>query len=365
MNKSIRVLICDDSALVRVALKKYIDEDSSMEVTGVARNGAEAVEKARSLKPDVITMDVEMPVKTGLEALKEIVAEKIAPVIMFSSLTKEGASQTMDAMEMGAFDCVGKPAGSRSFGSDINKVIETIKKAAQSNFYTKISRPRPARVKRTVASDIVSRKTEKKEVVRRPYSPGRAGFKVIALGISTGGPKSIFKVLPELPADLDAAIIVVQHMPPAFIGTYAQRINSRTKMNCVETEAGMKIEPGNIYIAKGGFHLKLMRKASGDVLVRQSKEPQHLFVPSVDVMMDSVIDVFKGDTIGVLMTGMGRDGAEGMVKIAECGGVTIAESEETAIVYGMPQEAVRRGGAQVVAPNWDIAAEIVKAVNSK
>ncbi len=362
MNKRIRVLICDDSALVRVALKKHVEEDSSLEVAGVARNGAEAVDKARELRPDVITMDVEMPVKTGLEALQEIVKDKIAPVIMFSSLTKEGASQTMDAMEMGAFDCVGKPAGSRSFGSDINKVVETIKKAAQSNFYSKISRP--VRTRTSAVRDILTKPDEKKKsAITKPYVKGKAPFKVIALGISTGGPKSIFKVLPELPADLDAAVIVVQHMPPAFIGTYSQRINSRTKMNCVETEAGMKIEPGNIYIAKGGFHLKLMRKASGDILIRQSKEPQHLFVPAVDVMMDSVVEVFKGDTIGVLMTGMGRDGAEGMVKIAESGGVTIAESEETAIVYGMPQEAVKRGGAQVVAPNWDIAAEIIKAVN--
>jgi two-component system chemotaxis response regulator CheB len=136
-------------------------------------------------------------------------------------------------------------------------------------------------------------------------------------------------------------------------------------MKCIETEAGMKVEPGNIYIATGGYHLKLVKKMNGDVIIRQTKEPKHLFMPSIDIMMDSVVAVFGSDTVGVLMTGMGRDGAEGMVKIKKAGGMTIAESEETAVVFGMPQEAINRGAVRVIAPDWAITREIVKAVEGK
>lgn len=194
---------------------------------------------------------------------------------------------------------------------------------------------------------------------------GRLGFKLVALGISTGGPRTIFHVLPVLPKDLNAAVIVVQHMPVAFIPPFTQRLALKSAMKCVETEAGMKVEPGIIYVATGGYHLKLVKKINGDVLIRQTKEPQHLFMPSIDIMMDSAADIFGPDTVGVLMTGMGRDGAEGMVKIKEAGGMTIAESEETAVVFGMPQEAINRGGVRVVLPDWAIAREIVKAVEGK
>jgi two-component system chemotaxis response regulator CheB len=184
----------------------------------------------------------------------------------------------------------------------------------------------------------------------------------VAIGISTGGPKTIFDVLPFLPADLNAPVFLVQHMPVGFTASYAKRIDAASPMTCVEVKAGMKIEPGTIYLGQAGRHLTLFKKSSGEIVVRTPTRPEHQFMPSVNVMMESVFNVYGPDTVGVLMTGMGDDGADMMVTITEAGGNTIAESEETAIVFGMPNEAINRGGANVVAASWDIAEEIIKAV---
>ncbi len=188
----------------------------------------------------------------------------------------------------------------------------------------------------------------------------KPGFKAVTIGISTGGPRTLLNVLPHLPADLNAAVIVVQHMPTAFLTTFTRQLARKTAMPCRESVENMLLEPGNIYIAKGGTHLKLKRNREGALTFHHSIKPKHIFTPSIDVMMSSVCDIFGADTIGVLMTGMGRDGAEGMVKIQRLGGATIAESKETAVVYGMPLEATLRGAAQQVLPNWAIAEEIIK-----
>lgn len=355
----IKVLICDDSAFSRVTLRKIIESDEHLRVVDVARNGTQVLEKARALKPDVITLDVNMPGMDGLTALKEIVKLKIAPVIMVASTSGENASVTIDAMEAGAFDFISKPITGTDFETHTAQIIQEIKKAAASDIYKKIEEER-------IKTGIYEREVSE-PLPSKPISTGAAGmgFKLVALGISTGGPRSIFQVLPRLPKHLNAAVIVVQHMPSAFIPPFTQRLRGKSAMKCVETEAGMKIEPGTIYVATGGYHIKLKKKINGEVLIRQTKDPQHLFMPSIDIMMDSVIPIFGADTVGVLMTGMGRDGAQGMVKIKEAGGMTIAESEETAVVFGMPQEAINRGGAKIVAPNWDIAKEIIKAVENK
>jgi two-component system chemotaxis response regulator CheB len=357
LKAKIGVLVCDDSAFSRITLRKIIESDPAMRVVDIARNGKEAVEKALKLNPDVITLDVNMPGMDGLTALKEIVKLEIAPVIMVASTSGENAHAVIDAIEAGAFDFISKPDGIADFESHSAEILQEIKKAVTSDIYKK------NKVVRNRITDIEKSGSVVPETVKD--SAGGLGFKLVALGISTGGPRTIFHVLPGLPKDLNAAVIVVQHMPAAFIPPFTQRLGSKSAMKCVETEAGMKIEPGNIYIAAGGYHLKLVKKMNGDVLIRQAKEPQHLFMPSVDIMMDSVVAIFGSDTVGVLMTGMGRDGAEGMVKIRNAGGITIAESEETAVVFGMPQEAINRGAVQVVAPAWTIAREIVKAVEEK
>jgi two-component system chemotaxis response regulator CheB len=358
----INVLICDDSALMRRNLSRIIETDSGLRVIGTARDGQDALDKARELRPDVITMDINMPVIDGITALQIIVQECIAPVIMVSSLTQEGAATTFQAMALGAFDYVPKPGGTVSvrMESAAHELVSKIRAAAK-----------PGTLKRLTTKSRPLERYQKTRTAPRSVPPAARtapsggaglGYKAVAMGISTGGPKTLFDVLPLLPRDLNAAVFLVQHMPGKFIPSFAKRIDDHCPMRCVEVAAGMEIEPGVIYIGTGGYHLTLYKKLSRQIVVRTPKQPIHQFIPSVDVMMQSVLEVFGTDTIGVLMTGMGDDGADSMVAIHQAGGITIAESEESAIVFGMPQEAIKRGGARIIKPCWDIAAEIVKAV---
>ncbi len=350
MNK-IQVLIADDSALMRKALRRIIESEPDMEVIDTARDGEDAVSKARKLKPDVITMDINMPKMDGLTALQIIVEEEIAPVVVVSSLTQEGSVTAFEALELGAFDYVPKPGGtvSTNITAVAERLIETVRAAYASNKKKGL---------RKLSKTIRREYREKKE--RRIKRPS-ASFYGVAIGISTGGPKTIYDVLPSLPADLNAAVFLVQHMPAHFTRQYAERLDKYCELKVVEADDGMVIEPGVVYVGKGGYHLKL-RKIGSEIKVKLSKVPKHMFMPSVDIMMESVLSVFKEYTVGVLMTGMGDDGADAMVKIRQSGGYTIAESEETAIVFGMPAEAIERGGAEVVAPSYKIAREIVKKV---
>ncbi len=355
MRNKIEVLVCDDSALMRKMLKEIINSDPALNVCGTARDGKDAVIKARELKPDVITMDINMPGLDGITALQIITEEKIAPVIMVSSLTQEGAVTTFEALELGAFDYVAKPGGtvSTNIKAVSEELIRKIKAAAGVNILEKLNKTKSSK-------DI----QERIKTISAGIKKGKPklGYKAVAIGISTGGPKTIFDVLPYLPQNLNAAIFLVQHMPPTFTSSFAKRIDSASQLRCVEVEAGMEVEKGIIYLARGGKHLTLFKKSDGKIYIRTPSKPEHLFIPSVDVMMESVLSVFGEDTVGVLMTGMGDDGANAMVKIKEAGGITIAESEESAIVFGMPAEAIKRGGADIVAPSWQIAEEIIKAV---
>jgi two-component system chemotaxis response regulator CheB len=356
MNK-IRVLVCDDSALMRRSLKKIIESDPDLEVIDTARDGDDAVAKAREFRPDVITMDINMPGIDGITAMQIILSEEIAPVLMVSSLTQEGASITFEALALGAFDYVPKPGGTVS--ADMmpvaNELTSKIKAAAKGGTLSRLRRK---------STDI-----RKLAVNRVRHSPGehrkaagKFGFKIVAIGVSTGGPKTLFDILPFLPADLNATVFLVQHMPPTFTESFSKRIKAESQMDCLQAEAGMPVKQGTIYLGRGGYHLTAYKKLTGEIIVRTPTRPEHTFVPSVDVMMESVLALFGSDTIGVLLTGMGDDGARSMVKIKEAGGFTIAESEESSIVFGMPAEAIRRGGADVVSPSWKIADEIIKAV---
>ncbi len=348
----IRVLIADDSAMMRKLLTKILQTDPDIEVIGAARDGNDVVEKARQLKPDLITMDVNMPGQDGITALQYIVHEKICPVIMVSSLTQEGAITTFEALELGAFDFVPKPGGTVS--SNMESVSEELLSKVRAAVLSKSRRRRvdnsPPIKKQSLVEPNISRPTNKP-------------MKAVAMGISTGGPKVIYEVLPILPADINAALFLVQHMPPNFTSTYTKRLNDNCRLEVVEAQAGMKVEKGIVYVGSGGRHLNLAKNSAGDVLIRLPSKPDHLFIPSVTVMMNSVLNVYGPQTVGVIMTGMGNDGADSMVAIRKAGGMTIAESEESAIVFGMPGEAIKQGGAQVIAPIWDIAREITRAVN--
>lgn len=334
----IRVLVADDSALMRQTLRRIVAESADLELVGLARDGEDAVSKARELRPDVVSMDINMPKLDGVTALQIVLQEKICPVVMVSSLTQEGAATTFECLELGAFDFVAKPDGtvSSNMGAVAAELVAKLKAAAKRGIVGRTERNRerrqPARPPLVASFEGVTRK------------------RAVAIGISTGGPATLQDVLPLIPADLPASIFLVQHMPPAFIASFAKRLDERCALKVVEGRSGMPVEPGVCYVAPGGMHLCLYRKMTGDVVIRTPNTPATLFVPSVGVMMESVLKMYGADTVGVLMTGIGDDGADQMVAIRQAGGHTIAESEQTAVVYGMPREAVERGGACVVAP---------------
>ena len=351
--KSIKVLVADDSALMRQTLKRLISAEPGMEIVGLARDGEDAVAKARDLRPDVVTMDINMPKLDGVTALQLILEDKICPVVMVSSLTQRGAMTTFECLELGAFDFVAKPDGtvSSNLGTVAGELVSKIRAAAAAGVLERVSSFRARRLasRERVSPPPVARWQTTKAVA-------------VAIGISTGGPATLSEVLPFLPADLPASVFLVQHMPPSFLTAFARRLNDNCPLNVVEARAGMPVQAGFCYVAPGALQLCPYRKTNGDIVIRTPAQPKTLFMPSVNVMMQAVLETYGPNTVGVLMTGIGDDGADQMVRIRAAGGFTIAESEETAVVYGMPREAFERGGADVVAPHYDIAQQIVQAI---
>ncbi len=349
--KNIKVMVVDDSALMRQVLKKMIESAPGLEFAGYARDGEDSIIKARELRPDVITMDINMPKMDGLTALQMIISEEICPVVMCSSLTERGAMATFEALELGAFDVVAKPGGTVS--ADLSAVaadlIAKLKAAAGAGTLSRIRRGG-------------SRRSSPPAAVPVPEAQIVGEFRAIAIGISTGRPSTLMEVLPLIPENINGAVFLTQHMPPAFTSTFAKRLDGACKLSVFEAEPGMIVQAGCCYVARGGFHLTVARKSDGQVVMRTPSIPQKLFMPSVDVMMESLLKVYGADVIGVLMTGIGDDGADAMVNIRRAGGRTIAESEDTAVVFGMPREAIVRGGAEIVAPAWRVPAEIMAAL---
>jgi two-component system chemotaxis response regulator CheB len=349
--KNTRVMVVDDSALMRQVLKRIIETAPGMEFAGYARDGEDAIIKARELRPDVITMDINMPKMDGLTSLQMIISEGICPVVMVSSLTERGAAATFEALELGAFDVVAKPGGTVS--ADLSAVacdlLSKLKAAAGIGTLSRIRRSN-------------GRRNSAAATTRAAQPATGSEFKAIAIGISTGGPSTLMEVLPAIPENINGAIFLTQHMPPVFTSSFAKRLDAACQLRVFEAEPGMLVEPGCCYVARGGCHLAVARKTDGQVVLRTPSYPATLFVPSADIMMDSLLKLYGSSMVGVLMTGIGDDGANAMVSIRKAGGRTIAESEETAVVFGMPREAIERGGAEVVAPAWRIAAEIIAAL---
>ncbi len=351
MSDKIRVLIVDDSAMMRRTIRQIIDNDRDIEVVATARDGEDALSKDREFAPDVITLDVNMPVMDGLTCLLYLNEQHPeAQVVMLSSLTQEGALLTFEALELGAFDFVAKPSGTVSSNLHVigKELISKIKLAARSK------KRHPVRTRRSAVPRAVTK-------VPRNISNNFAQ-KIVVIGASTGGPRTLLEILPELPPDLDAAVVVVQHMPPTFTTSFAKRLNDNCQLGFNEAKNGDCLIQNKGLVAPGGLHL-IIKMETPNNRVRLTPNPSDsLFIPSVDVTMDSVVEAYASKIVGVLLTGMGSDGAEGMVNIKKAGGITIAESEETAVVFGMPREAIERGGADVVAPSSRIAKEIEKAV---
>jgi two-component system chemotaxis response regulator CheB len=352
-SERIRVLIADDSALMRQKLRQIVEADPELEVAGVARDGEDAITKARELRPDVVSLDINMPKLDGVAVLQVLLSDHICPVVMVSSLTQKGAVTTFECLELGAFDFVAKPDGTVS--SNLTRLADEIR--------SKLKAAAVSGTHKRLASHREKRTPPRPTQTSRSRTAVRAsGYKAVVLGVSTGGPVTLMDVLPLIPAEINAVLFLVQHMPGSFIHTFVKRLNDACHIEVVEAEAGAQVRPGVCYVAPGEHQLTLFRKSTGEVVIRTPTQPETLFMPSVDVMMKSVLQTYGQDTVGVLMTGIGNDGAEQMLAITKAGGHTIAESEESAVVYGMPRQAIENGGARVVAPSWKIAGEILKAL---
>ncbi|MBZ4682579.1 MAG: chemotaxis response regulator protein-glutamate methylesterase [Fusobacteriales bacterium] len=357
----IKVLVVDDSLFMRKIITKILEEDEEIVVVGSAKNGKEAVEMNLKLSPDVITLDVEMPIMNGLEALKEIMNTKPTKVIMLSSLTTEGAKETIEALENGAFDFLSKPDG-KSVSLNIEKVsdelIEMVKEAKKANInLLKVNKPKITKE----TSNKFSFSSILKKKAKTELQGHKKPSKIVSIGISTGGPKALQTIIPKIPGDIDAGILIVQHMPPKFTKSLADRLNELSNIEVREAQDGDKIERGVAYIAPGSHHMVLSEDK--ETIKLNLDPPSQGHRPSVDVMYNSLIKNYDMKSlIAVIMTGMGKDGAEGIKKIRELGGITIGQSKETCVVYGMPRVADELGGVEYVADLEKIPEYILKHI---
>ncbi|MBM7659343.1 two-component system chemotaxis response regulator CheB [Bacillus mesophilus] len=358
----IRVLIVDDSAFMRKMISSFLEEDHRFEIVAVARNGKDAVEKVKELKPDVVTLDVEMPILNGIDALKEIMRVEPVPVVMLSSTTKEGAENTIIAMQYGAVDFIAKPSGAISL--DIDKVKdEIIQKVYHASKVKKLNLRFDSQIVKSPITNVDNcSKIEKSVTISQGFSLSK---KIICIGTSTGGPRALQQVLTRIPRDVDAPIVVVQHMPPGFTKSLADRLDSISEIHVKEAQDGEVLKRGVAYIAPGGFHLKVVKVGTSlAVKLDNITVPRNGHRPAVDVLFESVNELLDVAKIAVIMTGMGSDGTEGLKKLKQSGEVrSIAESEETSVVFGMPKTAIASNKIDVVARLEKIAEEIMKMMS--
>ncbi len=356
MPKTIQVLVVDDSTFMRKSLSAMLTSDPRIAVAGMARNGEEALQQVKALKPDVVTMDVEMPGMNGIEAVRRIMAEYPVPIVMVSSLTTEGASDTLQALEFGAVDYVPK-----QLDGVATNIVEIEREL--------------------IAKIVAASQATGKLAIRRnsgPMSPilkpsGGAlsahsvsvtrGNRIVAIGCSTGGPQALMEVLPNFPADFPAAIVIVQHMPKTFTKPFADRMNQICPLEVKEAVDGEEVRAGVVLIAPGGQQFRVKKKTITTNIVSLSPNyEKHLHAPAADIMLQSVAALYGERGIGIILTGMGHDGLEGMKAIKASKGRTIAQDEKTCIVYGMPKAVVEAGCADKVVPLPHIVGEVLNMV---
>lgn len=344
----IRVLVIDDSALMRKMIPQLLSADLGISVVGTAMDGLFALKKMEELKPDVVTLDVDMPRMDGIETLRRIVERFGTPVIMVSSLTEQGASLTLQALEIGAFDFVTKPqdAISVNIRNISDELIAKVKAAAANP----LARLRTRKVEWTAVPPV--KKTDRSM---------KSAEKILAIGISTGGPNALSFMLPRLPAHFPAGILIVQHMPPGFTDMFAVRLNNNCAIEVKEAQDGDLVIPGRALIAPGGRHLRVKRLPLGTIAVLSDTPPVNGHRPSADVLFRSVASEFDGRNVtGVIMTGMGSDGAEGLGEIKAQGGMTVAQDEKSSVVFGMPKAAIERNYAREVVPLGELDAFLTR-----
>ena len=345
MSERVRVLVVDDSALMRKLIPIILSRDPGIEVVGTAMDGAFALKKIEELQPDVVTLDLEMPRMDGIETLRLIMRTTPLPVILFSTHSKEGAYSTFKALALGAIDFVAKPkdAAAGNLDAIAGQLIEKVKVAKRAGG------------KRLQIPPIEEKLQSSKKSSRNPHPPNR----IIAIGISTGGPNALQFVLSQIPAEFTGTILVVQHMPEGFTEMFAKRLDECCDLDVQEARSGDLLLAGRVLICPGNRHMMVRHMPRGDMAVLSDAPHVNGNRPSADVLFHSVAQEFGPSAVGIIMTGMGEDGAEGLGAIKNAGGITIAQSEDTCVVGGMPRAAITRGFASKVVPLDALASFLV------
>lgn len=359
----IRLLIADDSALMRKLLEGIFREEGDFDIR-LARDGAEALELVRSFDPHVVTLDVQMPGMDGLDCLSQIMIQSPRPVVMISALTEAGAEATLEAMELGAVDFVAKPGGTISLEIDRLRplLVEKIRGAANAKIRRTLRLTERIRHQFRGAG-VLSKPVRARQSKGRQKADPSPGL--VLIGTSTGGPAALDIVLPQLPKGFPWPVMVAQHMPAGFTAAFAKRLDRTCELDVVEVSRPMPLQAGTIYIGRGDADLIVSRRPSGLHAMSVPAQRDYPWHPSVERMVTSALEHYDASSVvGVLMTGMGRDGASAMTELHKRGGRTVAEAESTAVVWGMPGELVANGGAGLIKPVDEIAATIVEWVEA-
>jgi two-component system, chemotaxis family, protein-glutamate methylesterase/glutaminase len=366
-NKKFRVLIVDDSAFMRKVLETIIKSDETMEVVGQAKDGREAVTLAESLKPDVITMDINMPHVDGLQATAQIMTTNPRPIVIVSSESREGADSTLKALELGAIDFVPKP--SSGIDLDMQSVREDLLRKVRMSAKVRVVRT-ASRLVSTLQSSTpaqaspISSPKSPSAIVAKPASVALASldqrFPVVVLGASTGGPATVMRLAPGFTREFPAAVFLVQHMPASFTTQYAAQLAEFTGIRVKEAEANEPVQSGTLYICPGGQHLRIT--PTGRIQLDSTSGRINGYLPNIDVTMESAAAYAGAMAIGVVLTGMGNDGAAGAKAIQRAGGLVIAQDEATSVIFGMPAEAIKAANVEQVLGIDDIYAAIEKRV---
>lgn len=372
---SLNILIVDDSRFFRRRVTEMLSVDPTMKVVGEAADGAEAVELALKLKPDVITMDIEMPVMDGITATKKILAVNYVPILMFSSLTNEGAKYTFDSLEAGAVDYL--PKKFEEFANNLqeagNKLCEKIRTVAAAKRKEKPVREseHQSNLKRSITSKATSKTAKSRHYANRTAPAARqheepdikkGAIKIVAIGTSTGGPVALQKLLTSLPANFSASLLLIQHMPSSFTGPFAERLNNMSKISVKEAQDGDEIKPGSALLAPGGQQMEV--KKSGEkfiVKVFPAQNGQN-YKPCIDITFASLAKTPVGKTLAIILTGMGSDGCDGVLQLKDRGSQVWVQDEETSVVYGMPAAVVEAGGADYIYSIDEIATYLAEKV---
>jgi two-component system chemotaxis response regulator CheB len=359
LNKKFRVLIVDDSAFMRKVLETIFKADEQLQVIGQAKDGREAVALAESLKPDVITMDINMPHMDGLQATAQIMTTNPRPIVIVSSESREGAASTLKALELGAIEFVAKP--SSGIDLDMHSVQEELLRKVRTAAKVRVVRT-ASRLASTLQANNGSAPAQVKSAELRAVAAAGVDqrFPVVVLAASTGGPATVMRLAPGFTKGFPAAVILVQHMPANFTSQYAAQLAEFTEIRVKEAEPNESLQPGTLYICPGGQHLRV--SATGRIQLDGTTGRLSGYLPNIDVTLDSVAAFAGPMGIGVILTGMGNDGSAGAKSIKSAGGIVLAQDEATCVIFGMPAEAIKTGAVEQVLPIDDIYSAIEKRV---